>query len=194
MDGRLRRVLLVSLYRESGEPRWLDEAEWVVGEVERVLGRPRGGRIGEAEDRDGQYFHYLAMWMYALGCLGEVKPDYRQKAVDLARQVHRPFLLPGRGVWWKMREDLSGPYQRFLRLLPLRRRVRPGRHHPRHGMHLSLPGIVSAERREDGGARRRARARRRLLSTLRRLGAAEVRTAAPRRGRGVPTPYLTLRI
>lgn len=106
-------VLLVSLYRESGEPRWLDEAEWVVGEVERVLGRPRGIRIGQAEDRDGQYFHYLAMWMYALGCLGEVKPDYRQKAVDLARQVHRPFLLPGRGVWWKMREDLSGPYPGF---------------------------------------------------------------------------------
>ena len=58
-------VLLVSLYAELGKPRFLDEAEWVVSEVDRVLGRPRGIRIGEAPDRDGQYFHYLAMWLYA---------------------------------------------------------------------------------------------------------------------------------
>ena len=44
----------------------IDEAEWVVAEVDRVLGRPRGIRIGEEPDRDGQYFHYLAMWLYAL--------------------------------------------------------------------------------------------------------------------------------
>src|SRR5438874_700659 len=55
-------VLLVSLYRELGQRRWLDEAEALVGDVERVLGRTRGIRIGEAPDRDGQYFHYLAMW------------------------------------------------------------------------------------------------------------------------------------
>jgi hypothetical protein len=30
--------------------------------VQRVLGRQRGIRIGEEPDRDGQYFHYLAMW------------------------------------------------------------------------------------------------------------------------------------
>jgi hypothetical protein len=59
-------VLLVSLYAELGERRFLDEAEWLVSEVDRVLGRPRGIRIGEAPDRDGQYFHYLAMWLYAL--------------------------------------------------------------------------------------------------------------------------------
>ena len=38
----------------------------MVAEVARVLGRPRGIRIGEAPDRDGQYFHYLAMWLFAL--------------------------------------------------------------------------------------------------------------------------------
>ena len=54
-------VLLVSLYKELGERRWLDEAKHLVAEVERVLGRERGIRIGEAPDRDGQYFHYLAM-------------------------------------------------------------------------------------------------------------------------------------
>lgn len=59
-------VLYVSLYAELGEERWLDEAERLVVDVERVLGRRRGLRIGEAPDRDGQYFHYLAMWLFAL--------------------------------------------------------------------------------------------------------------------------------
>jgi hypothetical protein len=103
-------VLFVSLFRETGEQRWLDEAERLVGEVDRVLGRPRGYRIGEAADRDGQYFHYLAMWLYALACLGEHQPAYRDKGIRIARAIHRPFVLPGRGVIWKMEEDLSAPY------------------------------------------------------------------------------------
>jgi hypothetical protein len=103
-------VLLVSLYHRTGEERYLAEAEEVVAAVERVLGRPRGIRIGEAADRDGQYFHYLATWMYALHRLGLVKPEYRQRGIDLVRQVHPAFVIPGTGVWWKMEEDLSGPY------------------------------------------------------------------------------------
>ena len=71
-------VLLISLHAESGERRYLDQAEWVVAEVDRVLGRPRGIRIGEAPDRDGQYFHYLAMWFYALSILGRHLPDDSQ--------------------------------------------------------------------------------------------------------------------
>ena len=50
-------VLYVSLFRATGEERWLEEAKWLVGEVDRVLGRARGYRIGEVPDRDGQYFH-----------------------------------------------------------------------------------------------------------------------------------------
>jgi hypothetical protein len=103
-------VLLVSLYRELGEERWLDQAEALVGEVERVLGRPRGIRIGEAPDRDGQYFHYLAMWLFALARLGDVKPKYRARGIALARDIHAAFVIPGRGVIWKMEEDLSAPY------------------------------------------------------------------------------------
>jgi hypothetical protein len=41
-------------------------------------------RIGEAPDRDGQYFHYLAMWIYALSRLGAIIPKYRAK-VDKQR-------------------------------------------------------------------------------------------------------------
>jgi hypothetical protein len=67
-------------------------------------------RIGEAPDRDGQYFHYLAMWLFALGQLGEIKPAYRDRAIALARDIHAAFVIPGVGMIWKMKEDLSGPY------------------------------------------------------------------------------------
>ncbi|MER8525149.1 hypothetical protein [Mesorhizobium sp. M0134] len=103
-------VLYVSLYAETGEERWLGEAERLVADVERVLGRRRGLRIGEAADRDGQYFHYLAMWLFALARLGDLKPEYRKRGITLARDIHPAFVVPGRGVIWKMQEDLSGPY------------------------------------------------------------------------------------
>jgi hypothetical protein len=103
-------VLLVSLARLLRDARYLDEAEWVVREVDRVLGRRVGIRIGEAPDRDGQYFHYLAMWLFALGRLGTMRPVYREHAVELAKAVHPRFVVPGVGVVWKMREDLTGPY------------------------------------------------------------------------------------
>ena len=106
-------VLLASLYAETGKTRFLDEAEWVVSEVDRVLGRPRGIRIGEAPDRDGQYFHYLAMWLYALSVLARHVPAYRRKGIDLVRHIHGAFVVRGRGVVWKMKEDLSAPYPGF---------------------------------------------------------------------------------
>jgi hypothetical protein len=106
-------VLLVSLYHELNREEFLDEAQRVVGDVERVLGRRRGLRIGEAADRDGQYFHYLAMWIYALTRLGKVIPQYREKAIALVKEIHPAFVIPGHGVHWKMLEDLSAPYPGF---------------------------------------------------------------------------------
>lgn len=103
-------VLMVSLYRETGRKKYLNEAEMLVGEVDRVLGRPKGYRIGEEPDRDGQYFHYLAMWIYALAQLGEIKPEYRERAVQVVKDIHPRFVLPGTGVIWKMTEDLSDLY------------------------------------------------------------------------------------
>jgi hypothetical protein len=103
-------ILLVSLSESLERPEFIDDARWVVAEVDRVLGRGRGIRIGEEPDRDGQYFHYLAMWLYALAVLARHDPGYRDKGVDLVKQIHRAFVLPGRGVIWKMKEDLSGPY------------------------------------------------------------------------------------
>jgi len=106
-------VLLVSMYKHLHDEGYLDEAEWLVSEVTRVLGRQRGIRIGEASDRDGQYFHYLAMWMFALARLGDLKPEYRHQGVKLAHDIHRAFVIPDTGVFWKMKEDLSGPYPSF---------------------------------------------------------------------------------
>ncbi len=103
-------VLLASLYAKTGARKYLDQAEWLVAEVDRVLGRPRGIRIGEASDRDGQYFHYLAMWLYALGVMARYIPVYKWKGVELVREIHRAFVVPGRGVLWKMTEDLQRPY------------------------------------------------------------------------------------
>lgn len=103
-------VLLVSLHAQLHEQRYLDEAQWLVAEVERVLGRRRGIRIGEAADRDGQYFHYLAMWLFAMAVLGGYVPACRQAGIELARDIHAAFVVRDRGVFWKMREDLSGPY------------------------------------------------------------------------------------
>lgn len=103
-------VLFVSLYRKLGEAAWLDRAEELVADVDRVLGRPRGLRIGQAPDRDGQYFHYLAMWLFALARLGEYRPEHRERAIRLAKDIHSAFVVAGVGVIWKMREDLSAPY------------------------------------------------------------------------------------
>jgi len=105
--------LLVSLYHDLGRNEFVDDAQWVGAEVERVLGRRRGFRIGEAVDRDGQYFHYLAMWIFALSRLGKIVPEYHTKAIRLVKDIHRAFVIPGRGVHWKMLEDLSAPYPGF---------------------------------------------------------------------------------
>ncbi len=103
-------VLLASLADELQQEKYLAQAELLVDDVYRVLGRDRGIRIGEAADRDGQYFHYLAMWMYALSVLARFDSKYRDLGIELVRQTHERFVVPGRGVIWKMQEDLSDVY------------------------------------------------------------------------------------
>jgi hypothetical protein len=106
-------VLLSALAAATGDDTHLDRAEAVVADVDRVLGRSPGYRIGEAADRHGQYFHYLTIFAFALGVLGRRRAGYRDRAVALVRAVHPRFVVPGRGVWWKMREDLDGPEPGF---------------------------------------------------------------------------------
>ena len=67
-------------------------------------------------DRDGQYYHYLTKWMYALDCVSRVtaQPRYRGWAVELARAAHARFSVCDKagssiGLHWKMSIDLSRP-------------------------------------------------------------------------------------
>ncbi len=106
-------VLLLSLYKETGNTDYLTRSEKLVQDVYRVLGREKGLRIGEQPDRDGQYFHYLAMWVFALGCYGRINSAYRDMAVKLVKDIHPCFVIRGHGVIWKMQEDLSAPYPGF---------------------------------------------------------------------------------
>jgi len=103
-------VLYLSLYQKTKDETYLSKARALVESVYRVLGREKGLRIGEEADRDGQYYHYLAMWIYALTCFGKIEKEYKNKAVNLAKQIHSRFVIPGVGVIWKMEEDLSAPY------------------------------------------------------------------------------------
>ena len=64
-------VLLVSLYAELGKQRFLDEAEWVVSDVDRVLGRPRGIRIAMGQPIDARVSISCTRFTAHLLCRGE---------------------------------------------------------------------------------------------------------------------------
>ncbi|PKY04236.1 hypothetical protein P168DRAFT_236865 [Aspergillus campestris IBT 28561] len=82
---------------------------------------PLGGglRIGKQEehgpDGDGQYHHYLTLWMFALNRLSLATGDaaYNHQAVSLARAIHPKFVLHRESarprMVWKMAADLSRP-------------------------------------------------------------------------------------
>lgn len=160
-------VLLVSLWQAQHDDRLLRECEWVVAEVERVLGGPRGIGIGEEPDRDGQYFHYLATWIFALDRLGAVDRRYREKAIALGRparvllpravavscQVRLHQLRGGAGPSGRVRARRTGAAtERVLRFVPFRRLVRHQCHHARHGVHVPFPRTLPSSGRDDGVA------------------------------------------
>lgn len=67
-------------------------------------------------DRDGQYYHYLTKWMYALNSVSRVTGDsiYNMWAIELAKTAHARFTyVPPFGgqkrMYWKMSIDLSYP-------------------------------------------------------------------------------------
>jgi hypothetical protein len=107
VDGRVQVVLLVSVYRHLRDQRYLDDAEWLVAEVERGARPSREFASAEPRTATGNFL-YLAMWLYALSHLGKIKPEYQTRR--LARAISSAFVIRGRGVIWKMKEDLSGPY------------------------------------------------------------------------------------
>lgn len=65
-------------------------------------------------ERDGQYYHYLTKWMYALACAARAtgQTRYHRWAAELADAAHRGFVHgPGSAprLHWKMSVDLTRP-------------------------------------------------------------------------------------
>eukprot|EP00899_Mesostigma_viride_P014897 jgi/Mesvir1/23408/Mv21100-RA.1 len=108
---------------QPGTPsQWVKQAAILIEDVHNTLGRDRhtgkrlppatdaepllgGLRIGKAEeerdargrvnpDGDGQYFHYLTKWMFALNRMAQATGDssYNAHAVTLARVAHAAFV------------------------------------------------------------------------------------------------------
>ncbi len=103
-------ICLLSLYEKLGEERYLEEAEWVAQEVDRILGRRRGIRIAERSDATGQTFRSQALWIYALHRLGQIHPQYHARALGLVREIHAPFVRPRAGIISRMEENLAAPF------------------------------------------------------------------------------------
>jgi len=126
----------ISLARETGLAHYLDQADALIGNVHTILGRDRIGnrlpnatdeeplkgglRIGKVHDEDhpdgdGQYFHYLTKWAFALNCMSVARNDekYNLLAVQLIKAIHPRFVslrsTARPRISWKMSVDLSRP-------------------------------------------------------------------------------------
>jgi len=127
----------ITLFNETGQSHFLAQADALIKNVHDVLGKDRRGqrrlnsasdehplrgglRIGKVDpegepDGDGQYFHYLTKWMFALNRMALARKDvrYNNWAVELAQAIHPHFVQrPDSArprMHWKMSIDLSRP-------------------------------------------------------------------------------------
>lgn len=127
-------VNLITLFRETTSSKYLKLAGRLVDTVHDVLGRTRDGsarlpgatdeaplkgglRIGKmsasGSDGDGQYHHYLTLWMFALSRLAVATGDsgYNRQAVQLAKAIHPHFILRRPSgdlrMVWKISTDMQ---------------------------------------------------------------------------------------
>lgn len=126
----------LTLYKLTNDDRYLTFARSLVQTVHDVLGYNRDGnsrlpgateacplngglRIGKHDeagsDGDGQYFHYLTVWMFALNRLTHVSGEiwYNEQAINMARAVLPRFMYSTHTtrprMYWKLTVDLSKP-------------------------------------------------------------------------------------
>ena len=76
-------VLFISLYDATHDYKYIDKAVKLINNVDAVLGMKKGYRIGEEQGREGQYFHYLSHWIFALTQAARVLPEYKEKAINV---------------------------------------------------------------------------------------------------------------
>lgn len=133
--GQVDRALALveRVHHELGRHRaddrrrgWISGLAEADGELHPTLGglrigkplpeRDEGAPIDERLewDRDGQYFHYLTKWMYALDQVARATGERRfvQWAAELADTAHQRFVYSARGhrrMYWKMSVDLMRP-------------------------------------------------------------------------------------
>ncbi|KAL8684953.1 MAG: hypothetical protein Q9218_008056 [Villophora microphyllina] len=126
----------LTLYKETGDQKYITLADRLIETVHSVLGYDRGGkvrlpgasaqnplagglRIGKVDkkgpDGDGQYHHYLTIWMFALNrmSIASGKPSYNDQAIALAKAIHPHFFLDVKSheprMVWKITMDMSRP-------------------------------------------------------------------------------------
>ena len=126
----------ITLFRLTSSILYLHLAARLIETVHNTLGRtraldaylpgasdehPLGGglRIGkedeEGQDGDGQYHHYLTLWMFALNRMSIITGEdkYNNQAIELAKAIHPRFVTardsPRPRMYWKMSMDLSYP-------------------------------------------------------------------------------------
>ncbi|KFY32140.1 hypothetical protein V493_00474 [Pseudogymnoascus sp. VKM F-4281 (FW-2241)] len=126
----------LTLHKELNEEKYLILAKRLVVRVHDILGwtrdgksrlpgatddNPLGGglRIGKEEaggpDGDGQYHHYLTLWMFALNRLSIASDTaaYNDQAIALARAIHPKFFIDRTSssarMVWKISMDMSRP-------------------------------------------------------------------------------------
>jgi hypothetical protein len=129
-------VNFVTLYKETSNDKYLILASRLIHTVHNILGRTRDGsarlpgatdewplrgglRIGKhratGSDADGQYHHYLTIWMFALNQMSIASKEkwYNEQAVSLAEAIHPKFMVNRDSsrprMFWKMSMDLSMP-------------------------------------------------------------------------------------
>lgn len=129
-------VNFLTLYKESGDNKYLELARQLIHTVHNVLGRTRDGtarlqgateeyplkgglRIGKhrdsGSDADGQYHHYLTIWMFALNRMSIASSEswYNNQAISLAKAIHPRFMVNRDSsrprIYWKMSVDLQSP-------------------------------------------------------------------------------------
>jgi len=129
-------INFLTLFQETKEKKFLTCAHRLIEAVHSTLGFSRDGtarlhpataekpllgglRIGKldegGEDGDGQYFHYLTIWMFALlqTGLASQNDSYISEANSLAKAIHSKFMtgrkLERPRMYWKMSMDLSHP-------------------------------------------------------------------------------------
>ena len=129
-------VNFITLFKETSEQKYLTLASRLIHTVHDILGRTRDGsaqlpgateewplrgglRIGKhhahGQDADGQYHHYLTIWMFALNRMSIASDEkwYNDQAVSLAESIHPKFMIRRESarprMYWKMSMDLSTP-------------------------------------------------------------------------------------